>query len=99
MGLRANLLVAYSSKPISQDNFYYHSQATETEEGEQEQEKVDVRVTEFQRLVYGLSFFHGVVLERHRYGPTGWNGSYTFNMSDLSISLNQMRDVLFKVRL
>ena len=88
LGLRANLLVAYSSKPISQDNFYYH----------EELEKAgDRRVTEFQRLVYGLSFFHGVVLERHRYGPTGWNGSYTFNMSDLSISLNQMRDVLFKV--
>ena len=98
LGLRANLLVAYSSKPISQDNFYYHSQA-EAEAEATEEEKVDVRVTEFQRLVYGLSFFHGVVLERHRYGPTGWNGSYTFNMSDLSISLNQMRDVLFKVRI
>ena len=86
MGLRANLLVAYSSKPISQDNFYYP-----------EEEKEERRATEFQRLVYGLSFFHGVVLERHRYGPTGWNGSYTFNMSDLRISLNQLRDILFKV--
>ena len=88
LGLRANLLVAYSSKPISQDNFYYPEAVQKEEER---------RGTEFQRLVYGLSFFHGVVLERHRYGPTGWNGSYTFNMSDLNISLNQLRDILFKV--
>ena len=88
LGLRANLLVAYSSKPISQDNFYYP---------EEKEEEIERRATEFQRLVYGLAFFHGVVLERHRYGPTGWNGSYTFNMSDLRISLNQLRDILFKV--
>ena len=86
-GLRANLLVAYQSKPINEDNFYCHR-----EEGNGEQRK-----TEFQRLIYGLCFFHGVVLERHRYGPAGWNNRYAFNMSDLGISLNQMKEILFKV--
>ena len=57
------------------------------------------RQTEFQRLVYSLCFFHGVVLERHRYGPTGWNNKYAFNMSDLNISLHQMKEILFKVRI
>merc|ERR1719362_1144978 len=56
----------------------------------------ETRKTEFQRLIYGLCFFHGVVLERHRYGPAGWNNRYAFHMSDLSISLNQMQEILFK---
>ena len=87
-GLRANLLVAYQSKPINVDNFYCQ------QEGEGGNGS---RQTEFQRLIYGLCFFHGVVLERHRYGPAGWNNRYAFNMSDLGISLNQMKEILFKV--
>ena len=88
-GLRANLLVAYQSKPINVDNFYCQ------QEGEGGNGS---RQTEFQRLIYGLCFFHGVVLERHRYGPAGWNNRYAFNMSDLGISLNQMKEILFKVK-
>ena len=86
-GLRANLLVAYQSKPINEGNFY--NQAEGGGNGRQ---------LEFQRLIYGLCFFHGVVLERHRYGPAGWNNRYAFNMSDLGISLKQMKEILFKVR-
>ena len=85
-GLRANLLVAYKSLPITDDKYYNLSY---------EHEEIQI---EFQRLVYGICFFHGVVVERHRYGPVGWNNSrYGFNVSDLNISLAQMKQVLMQV--
>ena len=104
-GLRANLLVAYDSKPI-RDNKYY-----QLANGHERFQK------EFERLVYGkmidqnmifrflqkwiflgICFFHGVVLERRRYGPVGWNNArYGFNVSDLNISLMQMKEVLIQV--
>ena len=42
--------------------------------------------------------FPPVVVERHRYGPVGWNNArYGFNVSDLNISLAQMKQVLMQV--
>ena len=55
----------------------------------------------FRRLVFGLCLFHGVCLERLDFGPIGWNDtSYSFDNSDLVVSLNQLRDaiVAMKVR-
>ncbi len=45
----------------------------------------------------GLSFFHGVCLERARYGAAGWNAPQDFDASDLSISLGQLRSMLVDV--
>ena len=84
--MRANLLVAYKSLPITDDKYY-----------NLRDEHDDIQI-EFQRLVYGICFFHGVVVERHRYGPVGWNNArYGFNVSDLNISLAQMKQVLMQV--
>lgn len=81
--------MAYNSKPITEDSFY-----SQNGTGQEERHK-----KEFQRLIYGLCFFHGVALERHRYGPAGWNNKYAFNMSDLNISLHQMKEALGQVSL
>ena len=60
---------------------------------------IDLCNSFFKKIAFlGICFFHGVVLERRRYGPVGWNNArYGFNVSDLNISLMQMKEVLIQV--
>jgi len=71
-GLRSNMSLAFQSAPLSDLPFY-------TAVGF-ENRKIPLR-----RLLYGLTFFHGVLLERHNYGSVGWNNSYDFSKADLAI--------------
>jgi len=54
--------------------------------------KIDQSVLEecdhpaYRPLIYVLTFFHGVVQERRKYGKVGWNVAYDFNESDFKVS-------------
>jgi len=40
---------------------------------------------EMKGMVFTLSFFHAVMVERIKFGPQGWNRKYPFNLGDLTV--------------
>ncbi len=41
----------------------------------------------WRRMIFGICFFHAVILERKKFGPLGWNIKYEFNDSDRECAL------------
>ena len=42
------------------------------------------------RVIYGLCMFHAVVEGRREFGALGWNARYSFSISDLQITAQQL---------
>lgn len=50
----------------------------------------------FRSIVYALTFFHVVALERRKYGKIGWNIEYGFNETELVMCIQMLATVLSK---
>lgn len=44
----------------------------------------------FRHLFLSLAFFHGVLIERKKFGPLGFNIPYEFTTGDLRICMDQL---------
>ena len=82
--LKANMRRAYTNLQRAYNRF-------EDELGDKLQKK-----NEFKANLFGLCFFHSLVLGRRKFGALGWSRAYSFNDGDLTICADVLHNYLSK---
>ena len=80
-GIRMNMMQSYMNDPVSDPEFFDYFK----------NQKEVSKYQDFQKMLFGLSFFHAIVQDRRSFGPLGWNIMYGFNESDFRISVYQLK--------
>ena len=52
------------------------------------------KAIEFKQTLFALAFFHGVMCERKKFGPQGWNRVYPFGGGDLTVCKDVLNNYL-----
>merc|ERR1712070_749665 len=52
------------------------------------------KAIEFKQTLFALSFFHGLMCERKKFGPQGWNRVYPFGGGDLTVCKDVLNNYL-----
>jgi len=45
----------------------------------------------WKKLLFGLAFYHAVIMERRKFGAVGWNIPYEWTQSDLQVSIQMLQ--------
>ncbi|CAG9840890.1 unnamed protein product, partial [Diabrotica balteata] len=80
-GLKANMLRAYRNE-VSELTSFIQSD--------------NPKSPTFRLLVFSLCLFHGILLERRKFGPLGFNIPYEFTDGDLKICISQLHMFLLE---
>lgn len=80
-GVKANMMRAYTTRVVEMLDFF-----------ESEHQKVKT----FKALIFSLSLFHAVLLERRKFGPLGFNIPYEFTDGDFVICMSQLHMFLLE---
>ncbi|XP_023289892.1 dynein heavy chain 1, axonemal [Orussus abietinus] len=80
-GVKANMLRAYTSQVAELKDFLQSEHP---------------KVSTFKYLLFALCMFHGILLERRKFGPLGFNIPYEFTDGDLTICISQLHMFLLE---
>lgn len=63
-----------------------------------DQKRIDssAKPNEFKSILFGLCYFHALVIGRKKFGPIGWSRVYNFNEGDLTICADVLTNYLNK---
>ena len=49
-------------------------------------EEIEEKESKIKTILFGLCYFHALILERREFGRLGWNHRYNFNLTDLTLT-------------